>query len=105
MNIIEVPAKLLLSLGLPENAIYKRIIPTPDFSLDPYDTPLFLEMVFEYNGKFFRTTSPIPSGGDNPWGWERTVTCVEVEKVQRTVECWAPVKESIEKLGEVATEP
>ena len=79
---------LVESLGLPYSAIEDSVIDTSRWSV-------YHEIVFEYEGKFYRAFYSVGATemqDERPWEYDDTVICTQVEKKLVQVEKWMPVE-------------
>lgn len=80
---------LMNDLGLPYDAIKDDIVDTSRWSIHH-------EIVFEHDGKFYRTgysEGATEMQCESPWEYEDEVDCVEVELKKVKVLKWVPVGE------------
>jgi hypothetical protein len=84
---IKFPKQELLYMGLPEAAIEDEVAGTSRWSVQH-------EIVFEKDGKFYRTYYSIGATemqDESPWEYDNEVECWEVHKVQKMMEVWEAV--------------
>lgn len=78
---------LINDLNLPENAIEQTLVDSTRWSL-------VYEIIFEYEGKFWKTsysTGATEMRPESPWEYENEIECVEVTQKPVTVLQWVPV--------------
>jgi hypothetical protein len=81
---------LIDELDLPYSAIEDKVIDNSRWSIQH-------EIVFEHEGKFYRTYYSVgatESQDEGPWEYDDEVDCTEVVKQEITVMAWVPVKEA-----------
>jgi hypothetical protein len=79
--------ELLNEMDVLANNVHKQIIEHSRWSMH-------YEIVFEHEGKFYRTTYSIGATecqDERPWEYEDPVECEEVRMVQKVVDVWLPV--------------
>lgn len=75
-------------MDLPESALEDKILENTRWSI-------IHEIIFEYEGKFYRTHYSIGATEcqyETPWEYDNEVICTEVEKKPVVVEQWIPVE-------------
>lgn len=79
--------KLLEELDLPYSAKENTIVDNSRWSI-------IHEIIFEYEGKTYRTTYSVGATEDQdegPWEYEDEIECDEVHKVEKVVQVWEKV--------------
>lgn len=79
---------LIDELDLPYSAIEDKVIDNSRWSIQH-------EIVFEHEGKFYRTYYSVgatESQDERPWEYDDEVECTEVVQQEVTIMAWVPVK-------------
>lgn len=76
-------------LELPWNAMIDEVVDNSRWSIQH-------EIIFEYEGKFYRTSYSVGATeqqDEGPWEYDDTVECTEVEQKEVLVKQWVPVND------------
>ena len=79
---------LIDELDLPESAIEDKVVDNSRWSIQH-------EIIFEHEGKFYRTHYQVgatESQDEGPWEYDDEIECTEVIQQEVTVMAWVPVK-------------
>ena len=79
---------LIDELDLPYSAIEDKVIDNSRWSIQH-------EIIFEHEGKFYRTHYQVgatESQDEGPWEYDDEIECTEVAQKEITVMAWVPVK-------------
>lgn len=79
---------LMEELDLPYSALERNITDTSRWSI-------YYEIIFEYKGKFYRTSygeGATECQDERPWEYQKEVECTEVHQVEKTVKVWEPIE-------------
>ena len=79
---------LIDELDLPDSAIEDKVVDNSRWSIQH-------EIIFEHEGKFYRTHYQVgatESQDEGPWEYDDEIECTEVIRQEVTVMAWVPVK-------------